>query len=151
MKFPPSYLLLLCCAAIGNAGASENWLVIPTGTPNIAFSIDRNSLERNGNLVKFQEKLTYAKPDIRDEVSGQLIAEKKIHRIMNCAEKTQGLIHGATFGEHGRFITSVSVDEAKIAMSNIPPNTLAASELALVCETTKPASGHNDKPASPQP
>lgn len=150
MKSTPAYLLLLCCPAIGNAGTSEDWLVIPTDTPNITFSIDRGNLEQNGNLVKFWEKLTYAKPEIRDEVSGYLIAEKKIRRIMNCAEKTQGLIHGSTYGEHGRFITSISVDEAKVPMNEIPPNTVAASELALVCGATAPAAGHNDKPAVPQ-
>lgn len=145
MKFTPSYLLLLCCSAIGNAAAAEDWLAIPAATPNITFSIDKNSLERNGNLVKFREKITYAKPEIRDEVSGYLIAEKKTYRVMNCAEQTQGLIHGSTYGEHGRFITSISVDEAKVAMSEIPPNTIAASELALVCGAVSSTTGQDNK------
>lgn len=149
MKFTPAYLLLLCCSAIGNVAASEDWLAIPATTPNLGFSIDKNSLERNGNLVKFREKLTYVKPDIRDEVSGHLIAEKKMYRVMNCAEKTQGLIHGSTYGEHGRFITSISVDEANIVLNDIPPNTIAASEFALLCGTA-PSAGHDDKTAISQ-
>lgn len=147
MEFTPAFLLLLCCSAIGKADASEDWLVIPTATPNLAFSIDKGNLEKKGNLIKFWEKMTYAKPDIRDEVSGYLIAEKKMHRVMNCAEKTQGLIHGSTYGEHGRFITSISVDEAKIAMSEIPPNTIAASELTLVCGATASTAEQDEKPA----
>ena len=152
MKHTPAYLLLLCCSAIGNAYAAEDWLIIPATTPNITFSIDKNSLERNGNLVKFREKITYAKPEIRDEVSGYLITEKKTHRVMNCAEQTQGLIHGATYGEHGRFITSISVDETKVAMSEIPPNTIAGSELALVCGSVPSATGQDNKqPSSRMP
>lgn len=150
MKLIPACLLLLCCSAIGNADAVENWLVIPTATPNLTFSIDRGNLEQNGNLVKFWEKLTYAKPEIQDDVSGYLIAEKKMHRVMDCTEKVQGLIHGATYGEHGRFITSISVDEDKIAMSEIPPDTIAASELVLVCGTVAPATGHDDQAAISQ-
>lgn len=150
MKSIPAYLMLLCCSIIGNAAATEDWLVIQTATPNITFSIDRSSLEKNGNLVKFREKMTYAKPEIRDEVSGHLIAEKKMHRVVNCAEQTQGLIHGSTYAEHGRFITSISVDEATVNMSEIPPNTIAAIEFTLVCGAVAPAAGHDDKPAAPQ-
>jgi regulator of extracellular matrix RemA (YlzA/DUF370 family) len=52
---------------------------------------------------------------------------------MNCADKTQGLISGITYGENGRFITSISLDDTQIRLSAIPPNTVAAAEFALVC------------------
>lgn len=68
-----------------------------------------------------------------DDASGKLIKEKKVRRSMNCVEKTQGLIHGITYGEHGRFITSISLDEDKATLSAIPPETVAALELAMVC------------------
>lgn len=149
MKATSSCLLLLCCSAIGNAWAAEDWLVIPTAAPNITFSIDRNSVERNGDLVKFREKLTYAKPEKRDELSGHLIAEKRMHRVMNCAKKTTGLIQGAMYNENGRFITSTSIDEEKIVMAEIPPNTTAAGEFSIICGTVETPAGQEGKQAIP--
>lgn len=135
MKFISAIFILLCWVAnIGHAHAAEDWLVIPTGHPNITFAIDKGSVERGGNRVRFWEKLTYAKPEFLDEVSGYLVKEKKMHRIMHCTDKTQGLLHGITYGEQGRFITSMSVDEAKIMMNEIPPNTVAEWEHMQVCQ-----------------
>jgi hypothetical protein len=135
MKFISTIFILLWCGSnLGHARAAEDWLVIPTGSPNITFAIDKGSLERNGNRVKFWEKLTYTKPEFIDEASGLLVKEKRVHRIMHCTNKTQGLLHGITYGEQGRFITSMSVDESKLSMSAIPPNTVAEREHALVCE-----------------
>lgn len=151
MKLTSSCLLLLCCLTIGNAAAAEDWLVIPTAQPNITFSIDRNSLERNGNIVKFREKLMYAKPEIRDEISGHLIAEKRMHRVMNCAEKTTGLIHGAMYNEKGRFITSTSIDEEKMVMAEIPPNTTASGEFSIVCGSAERPAGQGRLVIPPRP
>lgn len=125
--------LILACAAIGPAHAAEDWVVIPSEAPDVTFSVDKSSLERHGELVRFREKLHYAKPEVRDGVSGRLIAEKRTRRVMNCTAKTQGLIQGATYGENGKFISSIAMDDMKIVMSPIPPNTIAASEWILVC------------------
>jgi regulator of extracellular matrix RemA (YlzA/DUF370 family) len=133
MKTILTVLNLLLCIGIGTAHAAEEWQSIPTNSPNITFSIDKGTQERNGNQVKFWEKITYAKPEVKDDVSGNMIKEKKIRRIMNCADKTQGLISGITYGENGRFITSISLDDTQIRLSAIPPNTVAAAEFALVC------------------
>ncbi len=149
---PTSFcLLLLCCSAIGNTWAAEDWLVIPTAAPYITFSIDKNTVERNGNMVKFREKLTYAKPEKRDEISGHLIAEKRMHRVMNCAEKTTGLLHGAMYNENGRFITSTSIDEEKIVMTEIPPNTTAAGEFSIICGAVETPDGQEGQATSPKP
>jgi hypothetical protein len=150
MKSTSPYFLILCCLSIGNAKAAEDWLVIPTASKNITFSIDRNSLQRDGALVRFREKLTYAKPEQRDEISGHLIAEKRMHRVMNCAERTTGLIHGAMYNEHGRFITSTSIDEAKIEMTGIPPGTTAAGEFSVVCPAVETPAGQEGKEATSQ-
>ena len=116
-----------------SANAAEEWVTIPTNVPNVAFSIDKGSIQREGKQVRFWEKIVFAKPDVRDQASGEMIKEKKVHRLMNCDNSTQGVIYGATFGENGGFITSTSFDDAKISMSAIPAGTVAYDEFQLVC------------------
>ena len=116
-----------------SAFAEEDWIRLPTSAPDITFTIDKASVERQGNIVKFWEKITFEKPDVKDEASAMMIKEKKVNRIMDCAGHTQGVISGATFGENGRFITSVEFSAAQIRMNAIPPGTLADEEFNLVC------------------
>jgi hypothetical protein len=125
--------VLLALTAYSPAHAAEEWLTVPTESDNITFSIDKVHLKRSGKVVKFWEKIVYTHPAVKDETSGKMIKEKKMHRIMNCAERTQGLLHGVTYGEQGNFITSLSLDEDKTSMTAIPDNTVAATEFEIVC------------------
>ena len=128
------YLLAALLCVTHAALATESWLTIPNSDPNILFSIDQGSIERQGDIVRFWEKLVFIQPKIVDEASGKLVKEKKVHRLMHCADATQGVISGATYAENGRFISSVSFDAPQSEMSAIPPGTLAAAELKLVCK-----------------
>lgn len=114
--------------------AAEDWLLLPNSDPNISFYVDKLSIERQGNLVRFWERLVYVQPKIKDEVSGKMVKEKKVRRLMNCNDHTQGLISGASYTENGRFISSVVFDEPLTHMSPIPPGTLADEEFRLVCQ-----------------
>jgi len=124
---------LVCVCTTPAAFAAEEWLTIPNSDPNITFSFDKGSIKRRGNLVSIWEKMVYIQPQIKDEASGKMVKEKKVHRLMNCEDYTQGVIYGATYTENGRFISSVSYDEPQAQMSPIPSGTLAAEELRLVC------------------
>ena len=132
MKVHYFFAALLCITH--SAFATEAWLTIPNSDPNIMFAIDKDSIERQGELVQFWEKLEFIQPKIVDEASGKWVKEKKVHRLMHCADRTQGVISGATYSENGRFISSVSFDAPQSEMSTIPPGTLAAAELTLVCK-----------------
>ena len=114
--------------------AAEDWQIIPTASANVIFALDRDSIQRQDRMVRFWEKLTYATPEARDEASGKWIKEKRVRRVMNCAEQTQGFTEGITYGEKETFITSVSFADQQIKMSAIPPDTVAAKEFSLVCD-----------------
>jgi hypothetical protein len=124
---------LACVCTTTAACAAEEWITIPNSDPNITFSFDKASIARRGNLVRVWEKMVYTQPQIKDEASGKMIKEKKVHRLMNCDDYTQGVIYGATYTENGRFISSVSYDEPQAQMSAVPFGTLAAEELRIVC------------------
>ena len=128
------YFLTALLCITHSALATEAWLTIPNSDSNIMFAIDQGSIERQGEIVRFWEKLVYIQPKVVDEASGKWVKEKKVHRLMHCAERTQGVISGATYTENGRFISSVSFDAPQSEMSAIPPGTLAAAELELVCK-----------------
>ena len=133
------YVLAALVCVTHTAFATEAWLTIPNSDPNIMFAIDQGNMERQGEIVRFWEKLVFIQPKIVDEASGKLVKEKKVHRLMHCANATQGVISGATYTENGRFISSVSFDAAQTQMTAIPPGTLAAEELRLVCQmSSKP-------------
>jgi len=128
-----SFAGLVCVCIAPAVSAAEDWVTIPNSDPNITFSFDKSSVLRRGNLVSVWEKMVYTQPQIKDEASGKMIKEKKVHRLMNCEAYTQGVIFGATYAENGRFISSVSYDEPQAQMSPVPSGTLAAEELRLVC------------------
>jgi hypothetical protein len=128
-------LVLGAVAALSGvaATADEDWISLPTSAPSITFSIDKASVVRQGKRVTFWENITFEKSEVKDDASGSTIKEKKVKRIMDCEDHSQGVISGATFGENGRFITSVEFSAAQIRMTAIPAGTLAAQELDLVC------------------
>ena len=132
-KFIVAVSALICVGISCTASAAEEWVTIPTNASDVTFSIDKGSVECKKHTVRFWEKITYGQPDVVDQASDKLVKEKKVHRIMDCLKNTQSLIYGATYADDGKFITSVSFDESKIKMTAIPPGTLAAEELALVC------------------
>ena len=113
--------------------AAENWVSIPTAWTNAAFSVDLDSVARNGSKVTFWEKLVYAKPDQKDPASGRMIKEKLVRRILDCANRTMGYTRGVVLAEQGRTIQAVSIDETRVQMQSIPAISSANRELALVC------------------
>lgn len=125
-----SALLLALDASV--ALADTSWRAMPTQVTNVLFSVDEASLMRDGDRVSFWERLVYVVPP-NDDVSGKQVKEKRVHRVMDCAGKTQGHLYGAMIAEDGQRIEAVSVDAAKVQMMPIPPDTLAARELAWAC------------------
>jgi hypothetical protein len=113
--------------------AAEDWLPIPTNSPNIAFAIDKASVERSDAVATFWERMVFTKPETRDEGSGKMIKEKRVQRLMQCEERTQAVIYGAIYAEDGSFITSTSFDAAHREMTAIPPGTIAEVEFKAVC------------------
>ncbi len=109
------------------------WITIETDDPNINFEIDEKSISKRGTVVKFSEKLRYIQPEQADPVSGKIIHEKRVYRIVNCANKTQSILQGALYGENLSFIESVTFAESKVSMQVIPKGTLAEAEFDLVC------------------
>ena len=101
------------------------------------FSIDEASLTRKGDVVKFWERLVFPVPEQRDQTSGQMVKEKRIHRVMNCADHTQGHIYTALFAPDGRQIEVVYLSEANVEMKLIAPNSVAAKELEWVCVASR--------------
>jgi hypothetical protein len=112
---------------------ATDWVAIPTTAPNVTFAVDVSSLQREGDVVKFFEKLTFLKPDRVDEASGKWIKEKRVHRIMNCRDKTQGILMGTMMNEVGGLIERISVDPSQVQMMAVPAGSLAERELGVVC------------------
>ncbi len=135
MIFKNPAIALLAVFIFKSAHAAEDWQTVVTISENLIFTIDRANIERTADRVSFWEKLTYLKPNTRDQASGKWIKEKKVKRVMDCKEKTQGYTEGTTYGENEVFITAVSLTEQQVQMNSIPPNTVAEKEFVIVCAT----------------
>ena len=120
----------------------QEWTPVRTSNPNVLFAVDLGSIERDGDLAMFRERLSYEKPDTVDEASGMLIREKLVHRVMDCKNKTQGMLSGSMRSDSGSLIERVTFDRNQMVMAPIPAGSLANKELELVCN-------HLPKPASP--
>ena len=120
---------------------SQDWTPVRTSNPNVLFAIDLDSIERDGDLATFRERLSYEKPDTVDGASGMLIREKLVHRVMDCKNKTQGMLSGSMRSDSGSLIEQVTFDQKQMVMAPIPAGSLAEKELELVCK-------HAPKPAS---
>jgi hypothetical protein len=120
-------------ALTSQAADAQDWVALPSTTANITFAVDVANIERNGDVVTFAEKLTYTRADQIDEASGRAIKEKRVRRVMNCKDKTQGMLIGSMHSESGTLIEQVTVDPKKLQMAPVPSGSLAARELELVC------------------
>lgn len=131
------WLLPLSLLIASQGVLSQQWTPIQTGAPNIEFAIDFSSIEREDDLVIFKERIIYSAADKIDPTSGMAIKEKLVHRVMNCERKTQGMLSGSMRNESGVLIEMVTFDRNQMVMAPIPPETLAAHELELVCKKTQ--------------
>ena len=113
---------------------AQDWTPISTSAPNIEFAIDMNSIEREENVVIFKERLTYETAEKIDPASGMAIKEKLVRRVMDCRNKTQGMLSGTMRNDAGVMIEMVTFDRDQMVMAPIPPGTLAEHELELVCK-----------------
>lgn len=123
--------------AFQTAMAAESWLALPNSNSNILFSVDENSLIRKNDIVKFKERLIYVRPELTDTVSGKMIKEKIVRRIMNCKERTQAYIYAALIAENGKRLEESFLNEDKVTMTAIPPKSLADTELEWACKHIK--------------
>lgn len=124
---------LLCVAITCLPVHAESWLAMPTADNNILFSVDEASLAREGDVVTFWERLVYVQPAKRDEASGKLVKEKRIHRLMHCTQKTQGHDFGSLIAEDGRRIEAVTLNATEVKLTPVPPGTLAEQEWLWAC------------------
>ncbi len=128
-----SHTTFVFAAFLTTAVYGQDWKIIPTAIPDIDFSIDISSIERRENLVTFRERLVFQKADRIDPVSGKHIHQKRTHRIMDCKEKTQGLLAGSMIDDSGKLIEMVNFDKDQIDMTDIPKGTIAEQEFDMVC------------------
>jgi hypothetical protein len=115
------------------ASAAEDWQDIDSTPDGIGFAIDKSSIERTGQRVRFWEKMSYASPRVRDEASGKLIGQKRVQRLMDCEARTQAVLFGAVYAADGSFLTSSAFDQPEKAMQAIPAGSIAEEELKRVC------------------
>ena len=113
---------------------AQDWTPISTSAPNIEFAIDMSSIEREEDVVIFKELLTYETAEKIDPASGMAIKEKLVRRVMDCRNKTQGMLSGTMRNDAGVMIEMVTFDRDQMVMAPIPPGTLAEHELELVCK-----------------
>jgi hypothetical protein len=132
-------LLLALLLVLTQPAYSQEWTRLPTSNPNVLFAIDLGSIERDGDIAMFRERLTYDIPDKVDEASGMLIREKLVHRVMDCKNKTQGMLSGTMRSESGSLIERVTFDRNQLVMAPIPAGSLAEKELDVVCSQAKKA------------
>jgi hypothetical protein len=126
--------LLIGAAALGSHAAEPSWRAMPTASRNILFSVDEASLTRQGDLVKFWERLVYVVPELRDDVTGKPIVEKRVHRIIDCVKQQQGHLQGMLLSEGGRVLEQVVLEPAQVKFSPIPAGSLAMMELEWACQ-----------------
>ena len=130
-------LALLLVLGLSRGVYAQEWATVPTDAPNIRFAVDLASIERQDNVVVFKERLTYDKADKTDPARGLLIKEKLVRRVMDCSNKTQGMLTGSMRSDTGVLIELVTLERSQITMTPIPPGTLAEHELELICGRTK--------------
>lgn len=130
-------LALLPMFFAGVCAFAQDWTIIKTPGANIQFAVDLSSLQSEEGVVNFKERLVYEKADKIDPTSGVAIKEKLVHRVMDCDNRTQGMLSGSMRNEAGGLIEMITYDRSQLVMAPIPPGTLAEYELELVCKKSK--------------
>jgi hypothetical protein len=127
------FILLLLLTGSNQANALADWLVLNSGAGNVLFSMDKNSVVLEGPSVMFWEKVEFIQPEEKDEVSGRKIKFKRVQRMMDCAEKTQGVVRGSIFGENNKLIEAIILEPANVVMAPIKAGSVAEQQWKLAC------------------
>ena len=126
--------IAVLAAVAGLASAAENWVAVPGVKPGVRFEVDADSVVARGARVEFWERVEYEKPSIKDEASLRWIKVKKVLRVMDCKERTQGLREAMAFSSDARLIEHVMLGGAGVRMSPVPDGTIAAWQLDWACK-----------------
>jgi hypothetical protein len=129
-------VFILAMAWTNPSHGAEDWQAFTPAEANISLALDKASITRQGTTVKFWERVEFVQPEQQDEVSGRMIKFKRIHRLMDCSARTQGVLRGSLFAENGKLIEASITEPASVQMSAIPTGTLAEQEFDLVCAKT---------------
>ena len=133
MKLRP-FCALAALSAATVAHAAADWVTIKANDANVTFYVDKASVRAEGALVTFWESMVFAKPTRKDDVSGKLIKEKRVYRVMHCINRTQGFRYGATYSDNGKLIEALTVDEGHVDMAPVAAGSVADGEMNLVCD-----------------
>ncbi|HVK55919.1 MAG TPA: surface-adhesin E family protein [Burkholderiales bacterium] len=129
--------ILLCFLIVAYSAATsavERWRAFPTSATNVLFSVDEASLVREGDVVKFRERIVYVVPEVYDAATGKGVKEKRVHRMMHCKDRTQAHLYATKIAEDGRSIEEIHQSEDKLQMTPIRPNSIADEELRWACK-----------------
>ncbi len=132
-------MLVAVAAAASAVHAAENWVQVPGVKPGVRFEVDAESVISRGERVEFWERVEYAKPSIKDEASLRMIKVKKVLRVMDCEARTQGFREAMAFSTDARLIEHVMLGGAGIAMTPVPPGTIAEWQLDWACKVARTA------------
>ncbi len=122
--------------------AAEDWQLLSSAEANASFAIDKASIVRMGPKVRFWERTEFQRPEQIDEASGLPIKYKRVQRLIDCSERTQGVLRGSIFSEKGKLIEALTNDPAQVRMIPVPPQSIGDKELEIVCGTRAvPAAG----------
>ena len=133
MRFVLRVAAVLIATTVG-LSAGESWIEVPGARPGVRFEVDAESVIARDNRVEFWERVEYANPTIKDEASLRMIKVKKVLRVMDCKERTQGLREAMAFSSDARLIEHVMLGGAGVRMSPVPDGTIAAWQLDWACK-----------------
>jgi hypothetical protein len=134
------FMLTLLLAASSLAKAEADWQVLNPRAGNTLISMDKNSVVLEAANVTFWEKVEFAQAEEKDDVSGRMIKFKRVQRLMDCTEKTQGVLRGSTFGENNKLIEAIILEPANVVMTPIQSGSVAELQWKLACTKSNTSS-----------
>ncbi len=113
-------------AAAAPAQAPDRW--IPIGTTDTGtFSVDRETIRRDGDRVTVWERRIRAQPTANGT------RENRTQWEYDCAAMTQSLLAGVSLDERGNEIAQYSVSPARQTRIPIDPESMAERVARTVC------------------
>jgi hypothetical protein len=150
-KFIPLLIAGILLSYLPKAWAAE-WVKITENTVNDRFSVDKSSIQRNGNFVRYWEYREFPQPNnafLAEEVS------QPVHSVIvlwsaDCKTRLQRLRHAIAYDKNRKVLGRFNYGESGSLIQS-KPGSSGNTVLNYVCATEPAPASENSSPGTPSP
>lgn len=139
---------IMCVGSLllSTVACASNWQIVGYTTGgNPVLSVDKSSIVRTGNFVKYWSKQDFSQTQSLENTYPQKNYSRAISlTVANCASRTTASKQGTFYDTDGVPVHSFNYLFTQLSFSEVIPDSIGESELNFVCYQ-RPATAHHKR------